>query len=105
MLYLNPPYHVIEGVSLLPDHADPLQFYYQPLSPHLTLLENVRIALQRQLGTSFHFWRSETTLDQLNDRALACTGGVPQPPASTRLVPKGRSSTPAVLLVGPAHKE
>jgi branched-chain amino acid transport system ATP-binding protein len=39
--------------------------------PHLTLLENVRIALQRQLGTSFHFWRSETTLDQLNDRALA----------------------------------
>ena len=38
--------------------------------PHLTLLENVRIALQRQLGTSFHFWRSETTLDQLNDRAM-----------------------------------
>ena len=40
MLYLNPPYHVIEGVSLLPDHADPLQFYYQPLSPHLTLLKD-----------------------------------------------------------------
>jgi branched-chain amino acid transport system ATP-binding protein len=37
--------------------------------PHLTLLENVRIALQRQLGTSFHFWRSETSLNQLNDRA------------------------------------
>jgi branched-chain amino acid transport system ATP-binding protein len=39
--------------------------------PHLTLLENVRIALQRELGTSFHFWRSESSLDQLNDRALA----------------------------------
>lgn len=38
--------------------------------PHLTLLENVRIALQRQLGTSFHFWRSETSLNQLNDRAM-----------------------------------
>ncbi len=38
--------------------------------PHLTLLENVRIALQRQLGTSFHFWRSETSLNALNDRAL-----------------------------------
>ncbi len=38
--------------------------------PHLTLLENVRIALQRQLGTSFHFWRSETSLNQLNDRAV-----------------------------------
>ncbi len=39
--------------------------------PHLTLLENVRVALQRELGTSFHFWRSEASLDALNDRALA----------------------------------
>ncbi len=38
--------------------------------PHLTVLENVRVALQRQLGTSFHFWRSERTLDALDDRAL-----------------------------------
>jgi branched-chain amino acid transport system ATP-binding protein len=38
--------------------------------PHLTLLENVRIALQRQLGTSFHFWRPEASLNQLNGRAL-----------------------------------
>ena len=38
--------------------------------PHLTLLENVRIALQRKLGTSFHFWKSERTLDQLNGRAM-----------------------------------
>jgi branched-chain amino acid transport system ATP-binding protein len=38
--------------------------------PHLTLLENVRIALQRKLGTSFHFWASERTLSSLNDRAL-----------------------------------
>lgn len=38
--------------------------------PYLTLLENIRIALQRKLGTSFHFWRSERSLDVLNDRAL-----------------------------------
>lgn len=38
--------------------------------PHLTLLENIRIALQRKLGTSFHFWRSERSLDVLNDEAL-----------------------------------
>jgi len=31
--------------------------------PHLTVLENVRVALQRKLGTSFHFWKSERTLD------------------------------------------
>lgn len=37
--------------------------------PHLSLLENVRIALQRQLGTSLHFWRSERSLDVLNERA------------------------------------
>ncbi len=39
--------------------------------PHLTVLENVRIGLQRRLGTSFHFWKSERTLDVLNDKALA----------------------------------
>jgi branched-chain amino acid transport system ATP-binding protein len=37
--------------------------------PHLTVLENVRIALQRRLGISFHFWRSEASLDVLNERA------------------------------------
>jgi branched-chain amino acid transport system ATP-binding protein len=38
--------------------------------PHLTVLENVRVALQRRLGTSFHFWRAESSLDVLNGRAL-----------------------------------
>src|SRR3981189_258583 len=38
--------------------------------PHLTVLENVRIGLQRKLGTSFHFWASARTLDKLNARAL-----------------------------------
>lgn len=37
---------------------------------HLSVLENVRIALQRSLGTAFHFWKSERSLDVLNDRAL-----------------------------------
>lgn len=38
--------------------------------PHLSVLENVRVALQRKTGTSFHFWRSETSLNKLNDRAV-----------------------------------
>ena len=38
--------------------------------PHLTVLENVRIALQRVTGMSFQFWRSESVLDALNERAL-----------------------------------
>jgi branched-chain amino acid transport system ATP-binding protein len=37
--------------------------------PHLTVLENVRIALQRKLGTMFQFWRSESSLRVLDERA------------------------------------
>jgi len=36
----------------------------------MTVLENVRIGLQRRLGTSFHFWKPERTLNVLNDRAM-----------------------------------
>jgi len=36
MLYLNPPFYFINGVSLFPDHEDPEQFYYLPAAPHLT---------------------------------------------------------------------
>jgi len=39
--------------------------------PHLTVLENVRIGLQSKLGTAFHFWRSEKSLNVLNDQAMA----------------------------------
>lgn len=46
-------------------------FQISAVFPHMTLLENVRIGLQRGLGTSYHFWRSEKSLDQLNERALA----------------------------------
>ena len=45
-------------------------FQISAVFPHLTVLENVRVGLQRNLGTSFHFWRSEATLEQLNARAM-----------------------------------
>jgi len=45
-------------------------FQISAVFPHLTVLENVRIGLQRKLGTSFHFWRSENSLQRLNERAL-----------------------------------
>ena len=44
-------------------------FQISAVFPHLTVLENVRIALQRKRGTSFDFWRSERVLDELNERA------------------------------------
>jgi branched-chain amino acid transport system ATP-binding protein len=37
--------------------------------PHMTVLENVRVGLQRKLAHSFQFWRSEKLLDQLDGRA------------------------------------
>ena len=37
---------------------------------HLSVLENVRVALQRKLGTSFHFWQSERSLRELDSQAL-----------------------------------
>jgi branched-chain amino acid transport system ATP-binding protein len=46
-------------------------FQISAVFPHLTVLENVRIGLQRPLGTSFHFWKNEKTLSALNDRAMA----------------------------------
>ena len=44
-------------------------FQISAIFPHLSVLENVRIALQRQVGTSFHFWRPVSSLDGLNERA------------------------------------
>ena len=45
-------------------------FQISAVFPHLSVLENVRVALQRKLGTSFHFWRSERSLESLDARAL-----------------------------------
>jgi branched-chain amino acid transport system ATP-binding protein len=44
-------------------------FQISAVFPHLSVLENVRVALQRRQGTSFQFWRSESTLETLHDRA------------------------------------
>lgn len=45
-------------------------FQISAVFPHLTVLENVRVGLQRKLGTSFHFWKPESTLYALNDQAM-----------------------------------
>lgn len=45
-------------------------FQISAVFPHMTALENVRVALQRKLPTSFHFWQSGRSLDTLNDRAM-----------------------------------
>jgi branched-chain amino acid transport system ATP-binding protein len=44
-------------------------FQISAVFPNLTVLENVRIALQRTLGISFYFWRAPKSLRALNGRA------------------------------------
>jgi len=51
-------------------------FQISAVFPHLSVLENVRIALQRQRGGSFDFWRSKRVLDAFNERALALIADV-----------------------------
>jgi branched-chain amino acid transport system ATP-binding protein len=46
-------------------------FQISAVFPHLSVLENVRIGLQRKLGTSFHFWKPESSLYALNEQAMA----------------------------------
>jgi branched-chain amino acid transport system ATP-binding protein len=44
-------------------------FQISAVFPHLTVLENVRVALQRFRGDNFFFWRSDTVLNEMNERA------------------------------------
>lgn len=46
-------------------------FQISAVFPHLTALENVRVALQRQRGDNFDFWRSNRVLESLNARAMS----------------------------------
>jgi branched-chain amino acid transport system ATP-binding protein len=67
---------VFNGVDIT--HEKPAQtarrgivrsFQISAVFPHMTVLENVCAALQRNLGTSFHFWKAEDTLFHLHERA------------------------------------
>ena len=44
-------------------------FQISAVFPHLTALENVRVALQRKRGDNFDFWRSKSVLTQYDGRA------------------------------------
>ena len=51
-------------------------FQISAVFPHLTVLENVRIALQRRRGRSFDFWRSERALHAYHGRAAELLAAV-----------------------------
>ena len=37
---------------------------------HMSVLENVRVALQQKMGNSFHFWKSERSLRELDEQVM-----------------------------------
>ncbi len=51
-------------------------FQISAVFPQLTVMKNVRIALQRKRGDSFDFWRSEEVLRSLDREALALVEAV-----------------------------
>ena len=51
-------------------------FQISAVFPHLTALENVRLALQRKRGASFDFWRSDEALHEFDDRARSLLADV-----------------------------
>ncbi len=68
-------------------------FQMSAVFPHLTVLENVRIALQRTLGTTFHFWSRESSLAVLDPRAMELLEAVDLAPFSKMIaveLPYGR---------------
>ena len=69
---------IFEGVDITRESSASIarrgvirSFQISSVFPHLSVLENVRVALQRKLSTSFHFWTPEKTLHPLNDQAMA----------------------------------
>ena len=59
---------------------------------HLSVLENVRVALQRKLGTSFHFWRARVVAAHARRRRRS-TCSTRSTCAPTRRCPRSSSAT------------
>jgi len=80
-------------------------FQISAVFPHLTVLENVRVALHGKRGHSFDFWRSARVLDELNAGARELIAAVglsefePASPSSclTRASARSRSATTLAL--------
>jgi branched-chain amino acid transport system ATP-binding protein len=89
-----------KGLDITPHKASEVarrgivrSFQMSAVFPHLTVLENVRVALQRTLRTSFHFWRRESSLCVLDRRATELLEAVDLGPFARRVaveLPYGR---------------
>ncbi|WP_181171439.1 ABC transporter ATP-binding protein [Mesorhizobium sp. B2-5-9] len=60
-------------------------FQISAIFPHLSVLDNVRVALQRPAGLGIQFWRSLAALDRLTPRAMELLRSVGLDDATNRL--------------------
>ncbi|TPM02360.1 ABC transporter ATP-binding protein [Mesorhizobium sp. B2-3-11] len=60
-------------------------FQISAIFPHLSVLDNVRVALQRPAGLAVQFWRSLAALDRLTPRAMELLRSVGLDDATNRL--------------------
>src|SRR5262249_49328645 len=68
-------------------------FQISAVFQHLTVLDNVRVALQRERGRSFDFWRSAKVLERYDQRAhelLAAVGLADVPGVRAVELPYGK---------------
>ena len=68
-------------------------FQISAVFPHLTVLENVKVGLQRRLGTACHFWKPGSSLAVLDARALELLEAMDLAPFASTLavqLPYGR---------------
>ena len=68
-------------------------FQMSAVFPHMTVLDNVRVGLQRALGTSFHFWKPLSSLRILDSNAMELLESVDLGPFAHRVaveLPYGR---------------
>jgi branched-chain amino acid transport system ATP-binding protein len=71
-------------------------FQISAVFPELSVLENVKIALQRKLGVDYHFWQSVSAMHKLDAAAMALLEQVGLPRFATSLardLPYGRKRT------------
>ncbi|WP_225830090.1 hypothetical protein [Streptomyces sp. NK08204] len=66
MLSLAPPFLSVNGFSLFPDHADPLQWYYLPMGPSIAVRDEGGAALPAFSLLEFRGDKDETTGGLLN---------------------------------------
>jgi hypothetical protein len=126
MLYLHPPYYILDGVSILPDHEDPLQFYYMPLAPRLSTVVDTatglpvpQLSLIKYRGAAgaggFLDFDVNLGLDPERQKSieakLKVKAGLPDTPrlspiplvdGTVKLMLLGKETTPAATPPGPA---